>query len=188
MAEAGLPAGVLAVLPTKSAHALTGPLIRDSRLRKISFTGSTRVGKSLLKECADRVVKTSMELGGNAPFIVFDDADLDLAVDAAVATKLRNMGEACNAADHFFAHRSVYDDFTARLADRLACVKVGDGIDEGVEVGPLVSEDQRRTVAGLVESAREEGCRSSLEAPRCRLPVSSTLRLSSRESPRDRGS
>ncbi|MDD7504781.1 MAG: aldehyde dehydrogenase family protein, partial [Actinomycetaceae bacterium] len=140
MKEAGVPDGVFAVLPTSKSPELTGPMIQDPRLRKLSFTGSTRVGKALLHEAADNVLRTSMELGGNAPFIVFDDADVDRAVDAAIMTKMRNMGEACNAADHFFVHDAVYDEFTEKFAAALAEQNVGNGLDDGVDVGPLVSE------------------------------------------------
>lgn len=157
MHEAGLPAGVLAVIPSASSRTITGPLIADPRLRKLSFTGSTAVGKALLKEASANVLRTSMELGGNAPFIVFEDADIDRAVEGAVATKLRNMGEACNAADHFFVHEDVYDEFTEKFTKALASQRVGDGTQEGVNVGPLVSQQQLDDVSGLVERAVEAG-------------------------------
>lgn len=157
LVEAGLPAGVLAVLPTNRSRALTGSLIADPHLRKISFTGSTGVGKALLAEAAQGVLRTSMELGGNAPFIVFDDADLDAAVEAAVITKMRNMGEACNAADHFFVQGGVYDEFTRRFAEAMASQRVGNGLEPGVAVGPLVSARQRTSVAELVAGAIESG-------------------------------
>ncbi|WP_175956094.1 NAD-dependent succinate-semialdehyde dehydrogenase [Schaalia sp. Marseille-Q2122] len=153
MAEAGLPAGVLSVIPSEQTRAITGPLIQDRRLRKLSFTGSTAVGRALLKEAADQVLRTSMELGGNAPFIVFEDADVDYAVECALMTKLRNMGEACNAADHFFVHDSVYEAFTKRFAERLSEQRVGDGTEHGTTVGPLVSEQQLSTIARLVDNA-----------------------------------
>lgn len=157
MAEAGLPAGVLSVLPSSHSREITGPLLQDPRMRKVSFTGSTAVGKAILKEAAENVLRTSMELGGNAPFIVFDDADIEAAAQAALLTKLRNMGEACNAADHFFVHEKVFDAFTNRFAELMATQKVGDGMEEGVDVGPLVSARQRDSVAGLVERAIEAG-------------------------------
>ncbi|MBP3222733.1 MAG: NAD-dependent succinate-semialdehyde dehydrogenase [Actinomycetaceae bacterium] len=157
MKEAGLPAGVLTVLPSEQSRAITAPIIQDKRLRKVSFTGSTQVGKALLKECADNVLRTSMELGGNAPFIVFEDADIDKAVAAAVATKMRNMGEACNAADHFFVHADVYDEFTKKFADAIANQKVGNGLEDGVQVGPLVSEKQLNDITAMVEGALKEG-------------------------------
>lgn len=157
MHEAGLPAGVLSVIPSKSSRTITGPIISDSRLRKLSFTGSTAVGKALLKEAAANVLRTSMELGGNAPFIVFEDADVDKAVEAAIATKLRNMGEACNAADHFFVHDDVYDEFTKKFSKALSSQKVGDGTESGIDVGPLVSQQQLDDVSGLVNRAVEAG-------------------------------
>lgn len=157
MQEAGLPDGVLSVIPSKSSRDITGPIIEDSRLRKLSFTGSTAVGKALLKEAAGNVLRTSMELGGNAPFIVFEDADIDKAVDAAVATKIRNMGEACNAADHFFAHEDVYDEFTTKFTKALASKTVGAGTEDGIDVGPLVSQKQLDDVTGLVQRAIEAG-------------------------------
>lgn len=160
MKEAGLPDGVLSVLPTTHSRDVTGPLIQDSRMRKLSFTGSTGVGKALLKECADNVLRTSMELGGNAPFIVFEDADVDLAVQSALMTKMRNMGQACNAADHFFVHEDVYEEFTQKFAAAIASQKVGDGMENGVDVGPLVSERQLDGVAGMVDRAVEAGARA----------------------------
>lgn len=167
MKEAGLPDGVLAVLPTSHDREVTGPLIADRRLRKVSFTGSTGVGSAILGEAAANVLRSSMELGGNAPFIVFADADLDAAVDAAVLTKMRNMGEACNAADHFLVEAPVAEEFACRLAERLGSQRVADGLEEGAEVGPLVSERQRASVAGMVQRALEEGARALIggEAP-----------------------
>lgn len=159
MNEAGLPKGVLAVLPSKSSRAITGPLIQDPRMRKISFTGSTQVGKALLKEAAENILRTSMELGGNAPFIVFEDADIDKAVDAAVTTKLRNMGEACNAADHFFVHTDVYDEFAEKFSARIAGQNVGDGLNESTDVGPLVSEKQLADVSAMIDRAVEAGAK-----------------------------
>lgn len=148
--EIGLPAGVVNVVPTADTPPMTGPMIADPRLRKISFTGSTTVGRALLKEAAENVLRTSMELGGLAPFIVFDDADLDAAVEAAVATKMRNMGEACNASSRFYVHNSVREDFTQRLSAALEAMHVGDGMSEGTEVGPIISARQRDHVADLV--------------------------------------
>ena len=159
MAEAGLPAGVLSVLPTSKSPQLTGPIIQDPRLRKISFTGSTGVGKALLHEAADNVLRTSMELGGNGPFIVFEDADVDLAVQSALMTKMRNMGEACNAADHFFVHDAVYEEFTEKFAAAISEQKVGDGLEDGVDVGPLVSEKQLKSVTALLEDAQARGAK-----------------------------
>ncbi|MDO5494408.1 MAG: NAD-dependent succinate-semialdehyde dehydrogenase [bacterium] len=155
--EVGVPAGVVNILPAERAQAVTGPLIQDRRLRKLSFTGSTPVGMALQRECADNLVRTSMELGGCAPFIVFEDADLDAAVAAAQATKMRNMGEACNAANSFFVHESVAEEFSQRFADALGSLTVGDGLDDATQVGPLVSATQRDDVARMVDEAVSAG-------------------------------
>ena len=159
LSEAGLPPGVLAVLPSQDNREVVGPLMEDRRVRKLSFTGSTAVGKTLLAQAAHGVMRTSMELGGNAPFIVFDDADLDAAVEAALATKMRNMGQACNAADHFLVHESLYEAFSRNLADAMGALRVGDGLEEGVQVGPLISARQRASVAAAVERSVTEGAR-----------------------------
>ena len=159
MREAGLPDGVLAVLPTSRAGALTSPLLRDARLRKLSFTGSTVVGRALLRESAENVLRTSMELGGKAPFIVFDDADIELAVTSALATKMRNMGQACNAADYFFVHEKVFDEFVEKFSAAIAAQRVGDGMQDGVDVGPLISASQRAQLAALVDGAVRQGAR-----------------------------
>lgn len=155
--DAGLPDGVLNVVPTNRAADVTGPLIHDPRLRKLSFTGSTAVGRHLIAEAADQVLKVSMELGGNAPFLVFDDADLDAAVDGAMAAKMRNMGEACTAANRFYVHASVADDFARRLAERMSSLTVGHGAAEGTDVGPLIDDDQRGKVVELVSDAVDKG-------------------------------
>jgi len=155
--DAGLPDGVLSVLPTTDPAAVTGPLLGDPRLRKLTFTGSTAVGKTLLKLAADRVLRTSMELGGNAPFIVFDDADIDAAVDGAMAAKMRNIGEACTAANRIYADNAVRAEFSRKLAARMRALTVGPGVAEGSQTGPLVSEKQRRTVDGLVADAVSKG-------------------------------
>ena len=155
--DSGLPAGVLNVVTTKRASATTGPLIRDPRLRKLSFTGSTEIGKKLIEASADQVLRVSMELGGNAPFLVFADADLDAAVEGAMLAKMRNGGEACTSANRFYAEASIADEFTRRLAERMGQLKVGRGTDEGVSVGPLVSEDQRAKVVELVDDALAKG-------------------------------
>ena len=159
MLDAGLPAGVLNVVTSSSASAISEPLLADPRLRKLSFTGSTAVGKQLLKQSADNVLRTSMELGGNAPFLVFEDADLDAAVDGAVAAKMRNIGEACTAANRFLVHDSVAEDFAARLAERLAAMTIGDGLDDGVEVGPLIEAGAVDNVEALVDDAVTAGAR-----------------------------
>ncbi|MDO5720935.1 MAG: NAD-dependent succinate-semialdehyde dehydrogenase [Actinomycetaceae bacterium] len=155
--EVGVPAGVVNLLSTDSTKEVTGPLIQDPRLRKISFTGSTQVGRALLREAAENVLRTSMELGGLAPFIVFEDADLDLVIPAAVATKMRNMGEACNAASRFYVHRSLEEEFTARLTAEMEKLRVGDGFEEGTDVGPIVSQRQLDSVTDLVERSIAAG-------------------------------
>ncbi|MFE5457583.1 NAD-dependent succinate-semialdehyde dehydrogenase [Nocardia sp. NPDC056564] len=158
-ADAGLPPGVLSILPTADAASLTGPMFGDDRLRKITFTGSTGVGKILLAQAATRVLRASMELGGNAPFVVFADADLDAAVDGAMAAKMRNTGEACTAANRFHVDNAVRAEFTTRLTDRMRALRIGPGHLDGVQVGPLISEKQRDTVAELVRDATQKGAR-----------------------------
>lgn len=158
--EAGVPAGVVNVLPSSRSSAFVGRLLSDARVRKLSFTGSTEVGRSLLAAAAERVVSCSMELGGNAPFLVFDDADLDAAVAGAMVAKLRNGGEACTAANRFYVHEAVAEAFTARLASAMGSVRMGSGLDEGVQLGPLVNEAGRDKVAGLVEDALGKGARA----------------------------
>ncbi|AXK36719.1 NAD-dependent succinate-semialdehyde dehydrogenase [Streptomyces armeniacus] len=157
LSEAGLPDGVLNVIPTTQAAAVTEPLLRDGRLRKLSFTGSTPVGRLLLSQAAGGVLRTSMELGGNAPFIVFEDADLDAAVDGAMTAKLRNIGEACIAANRFHVHAGVVDAFTDKLVTRMSSVALGAGTDPTAALGPLIDERQRRRVAGLVDEAVAAG-------------------------------
>jgi succinate-semialdehyde dehydrogenase/glutarate-semialdehyde dehydrogenase len=156
-ADAGLPAGVLSILPTTDAAGLTGPLLADPRLRKLTFTGSTGVGRKLLAQSADRVLRTSMELGGNAPFVVFDDADLDAAVDGAMAAKMRNMGEACTAANRIHVDNAVRAEFTEKLAARMAALATGPGDQAGSQVGPLITAKQRATVDELVQDAVSKG-------------------------------
>jgi len=157
--EAGLPSGVLNVVPTSDAGGVTGPLLRDPRLRKLSFTGSTEVGRRLLKDSADQVLRTSMELGGNAPFLVFEDADLDAALDGAMLAKLRNMGEACTAANRFLVHASVAEEFGSRLAQRMAALPVARGTEEDSKIGPLIDEKSRQKVQELVDDAVGTGGR-----------------------------
>jgi succinate-semialdehyde dehydrogenase/glutarate-semialdehyde dehydrogenase len=159
LAEAGLPDGVLNVVTTSRAGEVVEPLLRGGRIRKLSFTGSTQVGRVLLAQCADTVVRTSMELGGNAPFVVFEDADLDAAVDGAMTARMRNMGEACTAANRFFVHTSVAEEFGARLAERMGALVVGPGTRPGVDVGPLIDEAGRAKVESLVADAVERGAR-----------------------------
>jgi succinate-semialdehyde dehydrogenase/glutarate-semialdehyde dehydrogenase len=159
MEEAGLPPGVLNVITTSSSGRVMEPLIRDGRARKLSFTGSTEVGRVLLEQSAGQVLRTSMELGGNAPFLVFDDADLDQAVEGAVLAKMRNIGEACTAANRFYVQNGIAEEFARRLADRLGALKVGPGLEDGVEVGPLIDQGQRAKVADLVADAVGTGAR-----------------------------
>jgi succinate-semialdehyde dehydrogenase/glutarate-semialdehyde dehydrogenase len=157
--EAGLPDGVLSVVTTSSSGSVMEPLIRDPRLRKLTFTGSTAVGKKLVEQSAEQLLRVSMELGGNAPFLVMADADVDLAVDGAVLAKMRNMGEACTAANRFLVHESVAGEFSRGLASRMARLRVGRGTEEGVQVGPLVDESSRDKVAELVQGAVDRGAR-----------------------------
>jgi succinate-semialdehyde dehydrogenase/glutarate-semialdehyde dehydrogenase len=159
LADAGVPHGVLSILPTTSARELTGPLMSDSRLRKITFTGSTDVGKTLVRQSADRLLRMSMELGGNAPFLVFDDAEVDAAVEGAVAAKLRNGGEACTAANRFHVASSVVAEFTEKLTSRFAALTIGHGLDSGTDVGPLITAAQRASVHELVQDAVTRGAR-----------------------------
>ncbi|WP_245567152.1 NAD-dependent succinate-semialdehyde dehydrogenase [Nocardia vinacea] len=155
--EVGLPPGVLNVIPTSRAGAVTGPLIADPRLRKLSFTGSTEIGRQLLADSAQQVLRTSMELGGNAPFLVFADADIDAAVEGAVVAKLRNMGEACTAANRFIVHEFVADEFAAKLARKMQRLTVGPGIDPDSELGPLIDQKSRDKVHDLVQDAVTTG-------------------------------
>jgi succinate-semialdehyde dehydrogenase / glutarate-semialdehyde dehydrogenase len=157
LAEAGVPAGVVNVLPTAKPGPMTEAVLADPRVRKLSFTGSTEVGRMLLRQAADHVTNCSMELGGNAPFLVFEDADVDAAVDGAFLAKMRNGGEACTAANRFYVHEKVAAEFAAKLTARLAALKVGPGLEEGVDLGPLVNADTRDKVAGLVDSATGAG-------------------------------
>jgi succinate-semialdehyde dehydrogenase/glutarate-semialdehyde dehydrogenase len=157
LTEAGLPGGVVNVVTSSSASRVTAPLFEDPRLRKMSFTGSTPVGKKLMEMASKRLIKCSMELGGNAPFLVFEDANLEHAVDQAVIAKMRNGGESCVAANRFHVHASVAEEFSARLAERLAAMPVGRGTDDGVLVGPLIDADQRDIVASLVDDAVGKG-------------------------------
>jgi succinate-semialdehyde dehydrogenase / glutarate-semialdehyde dehydrogenase len=157
--RAGLPTGVLNVITTSRSSAVSKPLMADPRLRKLSFTGSTEVGRTLIAQSAPQVLRVSMELGGNAPFLVFADADLDAAVDGAVIAKMRNIGEACTAANRFHVAASVADEFAARLAQRLAAMKIGRGTEPGVQVGPLIDAAGRSKVDELVTDARNRGAR-----------------------------
>ncbi|WET78390.1 NAD-dependent succinate-semialdehyde dehydrogenase [Amycolatopsis sp. QT-25] len=159
LAEAGLPEGVLNVLTTSDSGGVMEPLIRDGRARKLSFTGSTGVGRKLLEQCADKVLRTSMELGGNAPFLVFEDADLDAAIEGAMTAKMRNIGEACTAANRFYVQRGIVDAFSRRLTERMEALPMGRGTEEGVVVGPLIDEAAVEKVRSLVSDATDRGAR-----------------------------
>jgi succinate-semialdehyde dehydrogenase/glutarate-semialdehyde dehydrogenase len=157
--ESGLPKGVLNLITASSSGETMSPLIADPRLRKLSFTGSTEVGRKLMEQASENLLKLSMELGGNAPFLVFEDADLDAAVQGAVIAKMRNIGEACTAANRFHVHESVADQFAEKLAEKLGSMTVGRGTEPDVEVGPLINEDQRHKVAELVDDAVSHGAK-----------------------------
>jgi succinate-semialdehyde dehydrogenase/glutarate-semialdehyde dehydrogenase len=162
--ESGLPGGVLNVVTSSSSGGTMGPLIADPRARKLSFTGSTEVGRKLVAQSAEQLLRVSMELGGNAPFLVFDDADVDAAVEGAMVAKMRNIGEACTAANRFHVADGVAGEFAEKLAKRMEAMKVGRGSEEGVEVGPLIDGDQRDKVADLVDDALGKGARALVGA------------------------
>jgi len=155
--EAGVPAGVVNVLPARRSGAVVSAMLHDPRVRKLSFTGSTEVGRVLLKEAADQVINCSMELGGNAPFLVFDDADLDAAIEGAMVAKMRNGGEACTAANRFYVQSGIAEEFSRRLAERMKALRLGPGLDDGVQVGPLVNTDTVDKVDELVRGAVDAG-------------------------------
>jgi succinate-semialdehyde dehydrogenase/glutarate-semialdehyde dehydrogenase len=155
--EAGLPGGVLNVITAHHSGAVIEPLLKDPRTRKLSFTGSTEVGRTLIEQSAEQILRVSMELGGNAPFLVFEDADLDAAVEGALTAKLRNVGEACTAANRFHVHESLADEFTRRMAARMAKLKVGRGTEPDVAIGPLIDDRQRGIVQELVQDAVGQG-------------------------------
>jgi succinate-semialdehyde dehydrogenase / glutarate-semialdehyde dehydrogenase len=157
MEEAGVPAGVINVLPSRRSGPVVDAMLKDPRVRVVSFTGSTEVGRKLLHAAADNVVKPAMELGGNAPFIVFEDADVDAAIDGAMIAKMRNMGEACTSANRFYVHEKVHDEFAKKLTARMQALKLGNGLDDGVMLGPLVNADTRDKVKALVEDAVGKG-------------------------------
>jgi succinate-semialdehyde dehydrogenase / glutarate-semialdehyde dehydrogenase len=168
--QAGLPPGVLNVITAKHSGAVIEPLLKDPRTRKLSFTGSTEVGRALIEQSAQQVLRVSMELGGNAPFLVFEDADLDAAVEGAMLAKMRNVGEACTAANRFHVHESIADDFARRLAERMGALKVGRGTEPDTDVGPLIDEAQRGKVEELVGDARERGARALIGGERVAGP------------------
>ena len=162
LADAGLPAGVLNVITTSNAKDALAAVIGDPRLRKLSFTGSTPVGKALVKQAADQLLRTSMELGGNAPFLVFDDADVDAAVDGAMVAKMRNNGEACVAANRFHVADSVAEEFIDKLTTRMQALTLGRGTEDGVTMGPLIDAKQRTTTSGLVQDALDRGAHARI--------------------------
>jgi succinate-semialdehyde dehydrogenase/glutarate-semialdehyde dehydrogenase len=155
--QAGVPAGVVNVLPARRSGAVVSAMLHDSRVRKLSFTGSTEVGRVLLKEAADQVINCSMELGGNAPFLVFADADMDAAIEGAMVAKMRNGGEACTAANRFYVERSAVEEFGRRLGEKMKALKMGPGLDEGIQLGPLVNTDAVEKVDELVRGAVDAG-------------------------------
>jgi len=158
--EAGLPQGVLNLVTSSSSGSVMEPLIRDPRARKLSFTGSTEVGRTLIEQAAEQILKVSMELGGNAPFLVFEDADVDAAIEGALLAKMRNIGEACTAANRFHVAAPLADRFAERFAEKMGALKIGRGTEEGVKVGPLIDADQRDKVAELVEDAVGKGAKA----------------------------
>jgi succinate-semialdehyde dehydrogenase / glutarate-semialdehyde dehydrogenase len=162
--EAGLPAGVCNIITTKRSGAVMEPLIKDGRVRKLSFTGSTEVGRTLIAQAADNVLRVSMELGGNAPFLIFDDADLDAAVEGAMIAKMRNIGEACTAANRFHVAEPVAGAFAEKLAERMGAMKVGRGTEDGVQVGPLIDKNAIDKVTELVGDALDKGARAVVGA------------------------
>jgi succinate-semialdehyde dehydrogenase/glutarate-semialdehyde dehydrogenase len=157
--EAGLPAGVLNVVTARSSGSVMEPVIKDPRTRKLSFTGSTEVGRTLIAQASEQILRVSMELGGNAPFVVFEDADLDDALKGAMIAKMRNIGEACTAANRFHVAQPVAAEFADKLAERMGALKIGRGTEDGVEVGPLIDSDQLEKVTELVEDAVSKGAR-----------------------------
>ena len=157
--EAGVPAGVVNVIPSRSSGKVVSAMLHDPRVRVVSFTGSTEVGRKLLHEAADQILKPAMELGGNAPFLVFEDADIDAAIDGAMIAKMRNMGEACTAANRFYVHESVHDEFAKKLTAKMNALKMGNGLDDGVALGPLVNKEGRDKVIELVDDAVSKGAK-----------------------------
>jgi len=157
--EAGVPAGVVNVIPSRSSGKVVSEMLHDMRVRVVSFTGSTEVGRKLLHEAADNIVRPAMELGGNAPFIVFEDADIDAAIEGAMIAKMRNMGEACTAANRFYVHEKVHDEFANKLTAKMGGLKMGNGLDDGVALGPLVNKDGLDKVVELVDDAVGKGAK-----------------------------
>src|SRR5579862_1206981 len=157
--EAGVPAGAVNVIPSRQSGKVVGAMLADPRVRVVSFTGSTEVGRSLLHAAADHVVKPAMELGGNTPFIVFEDADVDAAIEGAMIAKMRNMGEACTAANRFYVHEAVHQEFADKLTAKMQSLKMGNGLDDGINLGPLVNKDGRDKVIELVDDAVKKGAK-----------------------------
>src|SRR5437660_4884424 len=155
--EAGVPAGVVNVIPSRSSGKVVSAMLHDPRVRVVSFTGSTEVGRKLLREAADNVVRPAMELGGNAPFIVFEDADIDAAINRAMIAKMRNMGEACTAANRFYVHEKIHSDFAQKLTAKMKALKIGNGLDDAAAVRPLVNADAKKKVIELVDDAVGKG-------------------------------
>src|SRR5262249_38826614 len=149
--EAGVPAGVVNVIPSRSSGEVVSAMLHDPRVRVVSFTGSTQGGRKLLQEAADNLVKPGGGVGGKAPFMVFEDADIDAAIDGAMIAKMRNMGEACTSANRFYVHEKVHDEFAKKLTAKMAALKVGNGLDDGVAVGPLVNAGAKKKVIELVD-------------------------------------
>jgi succinate-semialdehyde dehydrogenase / glutarate-semialdehyde dehydrogenase len=168
--QAGLPPGVLNVITAKHSGAVIEPLLKDARTRKLSFTGSTEVGRKLIEQSADQVLRVSMELGGNAPFLVFEDADLGAAIDGAMLAKMRNVGEACTAANRFHVHESVAEEFARGLTERMGALRVGRGIEPATDVGPLIDEAQREKVEELVTDAVDRGASALIGGKRVAGP------------------
>ena len=155
--EAGVPKGLVNVLPSSQSSAIVDTMLSDSRVRVVSFTGSTEVGRKLLHSAADQVLKPAMELGGNAPLLVLEDANIDTAVQGTMLAKMRNLGEACTAANRIYVHKNIVDEFTKKLTLEMKNLKVGNGFDSDVQVGPLINENTRNKVAGFVEDAISKG-------------------------------
>jgi succinate-semialdehyde dehydrogenase/glutarate-semialdehyde dehydrogenase len=159
LTDCGVPPGVVNVITTSRTGDVIEPIIRDPRLRKLTFTGSTQVGRKLVEQSAEQLLRVSMELGGNAPFLVFEDADVDAAVDGAMLAKMRNIGEACTAANRFLVHEGVAEEFSTKFAARMASMSVGRGTEEGITVGPLIDATAQASVAALVDDATARGAK-----------------------------
>jgi succinate-semialdehyde dehydrogenase/glutarate-semialdehyde dehydrogenase len=190
--EVGLPKGVVNVIPTTTSSKVSGPIIADPRLRKLSFTGSTEVGRSLMRDAAQGILRTSMELGGNAPFVIFEDADLDKAVEGALVAKFRNIGQACTAANRFIVHEAVAGEFAKRVTERVSAMRVGRGTEDGVNIGPLIDDKAVASTDELVKDAVSRGAKvltggtpvdgvGSFYAPTVLGDVSADARLLSEE-------